>query len=78
MTTQPKTSPKVSPRGKKPEDQKEETKKEVVENLDDLQLSDMDDEDLILDDPMAFIERQASQQNDVNTMFVDDSDRAGK
>ena len=57
MTTKPKTSPKVSPRGKKPEEQKEETKKEVVENLDDMQLSDMDDEDLILDDPMAFIER---------------------
>ena len=50
----------------------------MAENLDDLQLSDMDDEDLIFDDPMAFVERQASQQNDVNTMFVDDSERAAK
>ena len=50
----------------------------MAETLDDLQLSDMDDEDLIFDDPMAFVERQASQQNDVNTMFVDDSERAAK
>mmetsp|Transcript_31436 Transcript_31436/g.39034 ORF Transcript_31436/g.39034 Transcript_31436/m.39034 type:complete len:109 (+) Transcript_31436:2294-2620(+) len=32
----------------------------------------MDDEDLITDDPMAFIERQDSQQTDMNNLFVDD------